>query len=106
MDFNSVFAKLEQLCAGRRLVGWQGAPVTAMVEITGEGGGEVFVSADSSGIRLSRGRSTADCTASLSMATAEKLLTGRMKPAMAMMTGAVRIKGDAARVMSAMKYIR
>ena len=107
MDFDTLYSRIENLCSGRTLSGYNGAPVTARLEITGEHPGVIGITGGRDGITLRRGDAPgASVTAQLSSQTADALLSGRLRPMQAVMSGKVRVSGNTAQLMALMKYIK
>jgi tRNA A37 threonylcarbamoyladenosine synthetase subunit TsaC/SUA5/YrdC len=73
-----------------------GPPACYLFRVVGEGGGELHIVVDRGYARTGVGRPTTpvDCTIELTFKDAEGIVRGRVNPAMAYLTGRIRVSGD------------
>ena len=73
-----------------------GPPVCYVFRVNGPGGGDLYIVVERGSARAGAGRAPVpvDCTIELEMATALGIITGRINPALAYMTGKVKVRGD------------
>lgn len=73
-----------------------GPPACYVFRVNGPGGGDLYIVVDRGSARAGVGRAPVpvDCTIELDMPTAVGIVTGRVNPAVAYLTGKVKVRGD------------